>query len=131
VSQRNSYIANPHLRAICDQTYTFLKGTYPPSTTTGIGEVPTGGPTGFELGDNYPNPFNPSTVIDVGLAKGGVMSLKIYDTLGQLVKVVDEGYRSRGEYTYDVSMNNLASGVYFYTLREGPESMTRKMLLLR
>ena len=122
---------NPKLRAIYDQTYKFIKGTYTPSTTTGIGEVPTGGPTGFELGDNYPNPFNPSTVIDVGLAKGGVMSLKIYDTLGQLVKVVDEGYRSRGEYTYDVSMNNLASGVYFYTLREGPESMTRKMLLLR
>ena len=122
---------DPQLRAIYDQTYKFIKGTYTSPTATGIGEAPIGGPGGFELGDNYPNPFNPSTTIDVGLPKRGVMSLKIYDVLGQLVKVVDEGYRNRGEYTYDVNMNDYASGMYFYILRQGADSMTRKMILIR
>ncbi len=121
---------DPQLRSIYDQTYRFIKGTYDGSTT-GIGELRGRGIDKFELGDNYPNPFNPSTVIDVGLENNGTMSLKIYDVLGQLVKVVDSGYKSRGTYTYDVDMNNFASGVYFYTLREGSSLMTRKMVLLR
>ncbi len=88
-------------------------------------------PTSFSLSDNYPNPFNPSTVIKVGLNRGGVMSLRVYNVLGQLVKIVDQGYKPAGQYSYDVNMDNFASGVYFYTLQQGPNVITKKMLLLK
>lgn len=98
---------------------------------TGIKSTPAGVPAKFYLSNNYPNPFNPSTTIKVSLAKSGVMSLRVYNVLGQLVRVVDQGFKSAGEYTYNISMDNLASGVYFYTLRQGTNVMTKKMLLLK
>lgn len=91
----------------------------------------TGVPLAFRLQQNYPNPFNPSTVIRVSLSHVGIMSLKIYDVLGQLVKVVAHGYKSPGTYTFDVNMNNLASGVYFYALQQGTKILTKKMMLLK
>ena len=91
----------------------------------------TTGPLKFELGNNYPNPFNPSTKLNVSLRRAGIMSLKIYNLLGQLVKVVDEGYKPAGTYSYNVNMNNFASGVYLYRLREGNNMMTKKMTLLK
>jgi len=59
------------------------------------------------------------------------MSLTIYNVLGQVVKVVDQGYKPAGQYIYNLNMDNFASGVYFYTLRQGMNSITRKMLLLK
>ena len=88
-------------------------------------------PTEFTLSQNYPNPFNPSTDIKFALNQAGVMSLKIYNVLGQLVRVVAQGYKPAGQYTYNVTMDKYASGVYFYTLRQGSNIMTRKMLLLK
>ncbi len=88
-------------------------------------------PIAFRLQQNYPNPFNPTTVIQVSLNHAGTMSLKIYSVLGQLVKVVTQGYKAPGSYTYDVNMDNFASGVYFYTLQEGSNITTKKMMLLK
>ena len=99
--------------------------------STGVKSVPNSVPATFELSNNYPNPFNPSTNIKVSLKQNGVMSLKIYNVLGELVKVVDEGYKPAGEYVYNVNMDNYASGVYFYSLREGANGMTKKMMLLK
>ncbi len=101
----------------------------------------TGGPTAvkptetvahrFALSDAYPNPFNPSTVITASLPQAGPMSLKVYTMLGQLVQVVDQGYKQPGEYTYRVNLTHAASGVYFYTLQQGANTITRKMVLVR
>jgi len=88
-------------------------------------------PTEFALSNNYPNPFNPSTDIRVSLKQAGVMSLTVYNVLGQIVQVVDQGYKPAGEYMYNVDMDRFASGVYFYTLRQGTSSITKKMLLLK
>lgn len=88
-------------------------------------------PQKFELSQNYPNPFNPTTEIQVSLKQSGVMSLKIYNVLGQLVDVVSQGFKPAGEYTFDVNMDRFASGVYFYTLRQGANALTKKMLLLK
>ena len=101
------------------------------SVPTAIRQQPSSVPSKFDLSNNYPNPFNPSTTINVSLVKNGVMSLKIYNVLGQLVEVVDQGYKSAGEYSYSVRMDNFASGVYFYTLQQGPNMMTKKMVLLK
>ena len=88
-------------------------------------------PRTFSLSQNYPNPFNPSTQIVINLNHAGVMSLTVYNVLGQLVDVVAQGYKPAGKHLYNVDMDRLASGVYFYTLCEGSNSITRKMLLLK
>ena len=85
----------------------------------------------FNLSNNYPNPFNPTTTINVTLAQSGVMSLRVYNVLGQLVKVVDQGFKAPGVYRYNVNMDSFASGVYFYRLQQGNNFMTKKMLLLK
>ncbi|HUI29516.1 MAG TPA: T9SS type A sorting domain-containing protein [Candidatus Acidoferrales bacterium] len=97
----------------------------------GVHKTPDVLPVKFDLSNNYPNPFNPSTNIRVSLVKNGLMSLKIYNVLGQLVKVVDEGYKQAGTYDYNVSMDQFASGLYFYTLQQGGNSLTKKMILLK
>ncbi len=105
------------------------------SFTTGTGLLSVisnaGVPRKFSLGQNYPNPFNPSTDITFSLDRPGDMSLDIYNILGQLVNRVASGYKSAGSYSYDVNMDAFASGVYFYTLRQGANVITRKMLLLK
>ena len=98
---------------------------------TGVKSTTTGAPEEFNLGNNYPNPFNPSTTIDVSLARSGFMSLKIYNVLGQLVEVVDEGSKRPGKYEYNIDLDRFSSGVYFYTLQQGFNVMTKKMLLLK
>ena len=101
------------------------------SGLTAVAQRPVEIATKFDLSNNYPNPFNPTTVVKVTLVKSGEMSLKVYNVLGQLVKVVDAGYKSPGLYTYDINMDSFASGVYFYTLQQGNNIMTKKMLLLK
>ncbi len=97
----------------------------------GVRTVPNVVPSTFALSQNYPNPFNPSTDIQVDLKQAGIMSLKIYNVLGEVVKVVDQGEKPAGEYIYNINMDQFASGVYFYTLREGASSFTKKMMLLK
>jgi hypothetical protein len=97
----------------------------------GVHKIPNEIAKKFDLSNNYPNPFNPSTNIKVSLVQSGVMSLKVYNILGQLVKVVDESYKQAGVYSYNVNMDNYASGVYFYTLQQGSNFMTKKMILLK
>jgi hypothetical protein len=97
----------------------------------GVSETNNTVPTEFAVSQNYPNPFNPSTSIKVSLQRAGAMSLTIYDLLGQVVQVVDQGSKEAGEYTYIVNMDKFVSGVYFYTLRQGSNSITKKMMLLK
>lgn len=96
-----------------------------------VHQTPNVVPTTFSLSQNYPNPFNPSTDMKVSLTHAGAISLTIYNVLGEVVKVVDQGYKPAGEYTYNINMDNFASGVYFYSLRQGANSITKKMLLLK
>lgn len=99
---------------------------------TGIANNHVAAPNKFTLYDAYPNPFNPSTNVKFSIAQAGVVSLKIFNSIGQLVKtVVDNAYKAKGDYNVIVNMNNLASGVYFYRLEEGNNIMTKKMVLLK
>jgi hypothetical protein len=102
-----------------------------PDQPTGIREASNLLPGKFELSQNYPNPFNPSTTIKVDLRKAGVVSIKVYNVLGELVNIVDHGYKSAGSYTYTIDMNNFSTGVYFYSLQEGTNTITKKMVLLK
>ena len=92
-----------------------------------MGEVP----KEYTLRQNYPNPFNPSTVIEISLPHNGTTTLNVYNVLGQLVKTIENGEMAAGNYDFTISMDKFASGVYFYTLRQGSNSMTKKMILLK
>ena len=86
----------------------------------------------FELFDAYPNPFNPTTTVKFTLPKAGSVSLKVYNTLGQLVKIVADGVHTpAGEHSYGIDMGNLSSGVYIYTLSQGNLRLSKKMMLLK
>lgn len=98
---------------------------------TGVRLVSPVVPAKFDLSNNYPNPFNPSTRIKVSLTRGGLVSLTVFNVIGQVVRVLENGYKPAGEYLYNVNMDGFASGVYFYTLKQGTNSITKKMLLLK
>ena len=89
-------------------------------------------PEKFGLENAYPNPFNPSTTIKFNLAKDGNVSLKIYNIMGQSVKtIINNIYKNKGSYEFHVNMNGFANGIYFYTLQQGNQIMTKKMILLK
>ena len=93
-------------------------------------------PTHFELGDNYPNPFNPSTSIDFTVPKEMFISIIIYDVNGRHIKTMINGILGGGHNSviWDGSDRNgkrVSSGVYFYELRSENNTIAKKMILLK
>lgn len=90
-------------------------------------------PTAFTLSQNYPNPFNPSTVISYQLPLAGLVTLKIYDVLGNEVSTLVNEFQQAGKYEarFSISNTQLSSGVYFYKLQSGNFTQTKKMLLVK
>lgn len=86
---------------------------------------------GFSLSQNYPNPFNPSTIISFQIANSTFVSLKVYDALGSEAAVLINGEKSPGTYSVNFNASILSSGVYYYRLRAGSYTQTRKMVLMR
>ncbi len=85
-----------------------------------------------ELADNFPNPFNPSTVIRYNLSLAGYVNLSVYNTLGQTVRTLVLGEQQPGNHTVVFDAQNLPGGLYFYRLvTERGQIRTKKMLLLR
>lgn len=86
----------------------------------------------YKLMQNYPNPFNPSTTIKFAVPEVSKVSLKIYNTLGQLVAtLVNNEIVNAGIHSVQWSASNLASGIYFYELRTDNIVKAKKMLLLK
>ena len=90
----------------------------------------------FELNDNYPNPFNPSTSISFSLANYGEVSLIIFDALGREVDKLVSGIYTPGSYNVmwngtDSNGNEMSSGMYFYRLNAGEFTQTKKMLFMK
>ncbi|HEY9167631.1 MAG TPA: T9SS type A sorting domain-containing protein [Candidatus Kryptonia bacterium] len=88
-------------------------------------------PASYSLLQNYPNPFNPTTTIRYSLPQSGMVSLKIYNILGQEVTTLVNQHQSAGNYTATFDASRFASGVYFYRLNAGSFNQVRKMLLLK
>ncbi len=85
----------------------------------------------YDLDNNYPNPFNPSTVIKYEIPDAGFVTLKVFDVLGKEVKTLIEGYKTEGRYEIEFDATNLPSGIYFYQLRAGNFNQTKKMVLMK
>jgi endoglucanase len=88
-------------------------------------------PVQYSLQQNYPNPFNPSTVIRYTLPHGTDVELTVYNTRGQRMAVLVQGYRDVGEHEVRFEGGSLAAGVYFYRLKTKDFEDMKKLVLLR
>lgn len=88
-------------------------------------------PKNYYLNQNYPNPFNPNTIISYSLPKAGLVTLKVYDILGREVTTLVNSREAAGNYKINFNAEKLSSGVYFYRLRSGSFSDTKKLILLK
>ncbi|MCX8011067.1 MAG: Ig-like domain-containing protein, partial [Ignavibacteria bacterium] len=98
-------------------------------TTTGLAEI--NPPLNFSLSQNFPNPFNSTTNFIFTLPAKSFVTLKVIDILGREVKTLIEEVKDAGVHHLNFDFNNLASGMYFYTLNDGKNSITRKMILVK
>ena len=91
----------------------------------------------FELSQNFPNPFNPSTEIQFTVGKDALVSLNIYDIQGRLVSsLIDNYFYSAGSYKMNWNGKNqygtqVPSGMYLYKLESSNQIVTRKMVLMK
>ncbi|MFA7331130.1 MAG: T9SS type A sorting domain-containing protein [Candidatus Delongbacteria bacterium] len=90
----------------------------------------TEGPAGFGLGEAVPNPFNPTTTLSYSVPETEVVTLKVYNTQGQLVRTLVNGLVERGEHKVVFDAAELASGVYVSTLTSATRSAAARKLLL-
>lgn len=86
---------------------------------------------GYTLSQNYPNPFNPATVIKFHVAKEGLVSLKVYNTLGQEVAELVNEFMTAGDQKVSFNASHLASGTYIYRLNVNGVSLSNKMILVK
>jgi hypothetical protein len=84
--------------------------------------------TEYKLYQNFPNPFNPGTVISYSLLNNSNVTVKLYDMLGKEIATLVNSYQKRGLYDVNLNMNNLnlASGLYFYTLNVNEQNSGKK-----
>lgn len=105
--------------------------------STGISGLQSPGvPAAFSLNQNFPNPFNPSTVIRFTLSRAAEVSVKIYSITGKLVRTLSAGSRDAGthEISWDAKDDHgypLPSGIYTYTMGTGLQQESKKMVLIR
>ena len=85
----------------------------------------------FKLSQNYPNPFNPSTKINFSIPEAGNVTLKVYNSLGQEVATLVDGFKMAQSYQVDFDGSSLTSGVYYYTLQTENSIQTKKMILIK
>jgi len=88
-------------------------------------------PAEISLEQNYPNPFNPSTNIKYQIPESGLVTLKVYDVLGNEIETLVKEEKSFGSYEVEFDASKLPSGIYFYRLRAGNFVETKKMVLLK
>ncbi len=88
-------------------------------------------PIVYNLTQNFPNPFNPSTTIRYQIPQDGIVTLKIYDILGREVATLVNEEKVAGKYEVNFNASSLASGVYIYKIQAGSFINSKKMILLK
>jgi hypothetical protein len=89
------------------------------------------GSLSYKLSQNHPNPFNPTTVINFSIPESGLVTVKVYNALGQEVAELLNEVKTAGSYAVNFNGSNLSSGMYIYKISAGSFSATRKMMLLK
>src|SRR5581483_9119399 len=94
-----------------------------------------GQPSGFTLGQNYPNPFDPSydpmTLIGFSINNSAHVVLRVYTLTGTLVKTLVDDKLTAGDYNIRFNADGMAAGTYLYTLETNGQAMTKQMTLIK
>jgi len=88
-------------------------------------------PSEFALSAAYPNPFNPSTSMDINLNESGYVSVMVYNVLGQVVSTLVDGHMNAGYHTVEWNAGNMPSGMYLVKVHAGENVQTQKLMLLK
>jgi predicted nucleotidyltransferase len=88
-------------------------------------------PTEYELTQNFPNPFNPTTTVRYSIIKPGLVRIIIYDIMGKEVKTLVNEFKQVGTYEVQFNASEIASGIYLYRIESGSFIQTKKMILLK
>lgn len=88
-------------------------------------------PLTFELKNNYPNPFNASTIIQFSIPEDSKVELSIYDINGKEVTTLVNDWRAKGNHFVHYIADELPSGIYFYRLKAGHFTSVKRMLLIK
>jgi hypothetical protein len=99
------------------------------STPTAVTLAATAVPVSMTLEQNFPNPFNPATMIRFSVPEMRRVTLKVYDVLGRAVSTVVDETKAPGSYAVEWNASSLPSGMYFYRLEEGRSTLTRKLVV--
>lgn len=111
-------------KVIGEYTNNFASMTYSARTQTNP-------VTNYKLYQNYPNPFNPITKIRYEFPNDGIVTIEVFDILGQRVKILLNEYKIADRYEVEFDASILSSGLYIYTLKVDNFIQTKKMILLR
>ncbi|NNL20406.1 MAG: T9SS type A sorting domain-containing protein, partial [Ignavibacteriaceae bacterium] len=116
-------------------------GAYESEYSAGVDDDLLGYPSKYALSQNYPNPFNPSTTIRFSIPASSLVTLKVYDVLGNEVATLVSEKKPVGSYEVKFSATggsasggdvyNLPSGIYFYRLQANDFAQVKKMILLK
>ncbi|MBI9060180.1 MAG: T9SS type A sorting domain-containing protein [Labilibaculum sp.] len=99
--------------------------------TTGVEEIHSELPTKYSLEQNYPNPFNPTTKISFSIPNNEVVTMTIYNSLGEKMSTLLNESLAAGSYEVNFNASGYSSGLYLYKISAGSYSSTKKMLLLK
>lgn len=127
--EKNDYVFTPETNIYHFRLYVSNDQNFKPSII----------PLQYSLAQNFPNPFNPTTTIKIGVPETGSkdrISVRVYDVLGKEIRVLFDGHLPAGFHKFEWDGTNatgeaVASGIYFYQLRAGQVSIMKKMVLLR
>ncbi len=129
VSDGHVYIVWNAYRGMPDSSALYF--SYSPYEPTSVGnQRDTNLPDNIEL-SAYPNPFNSSTVIEYDLAVPSEVSIGIFDILGRRVETIEQGRQPAGNHSVIWDATGQSSGIYFYRLKAGDKTETRKMILMK
>jgi hypothetical protein len=96
-----------------------------------VKEIGNGVPESYTLDQNYPNPFNPTTNIRFSIPETGLVTLKVYNALGQEIATLLNEEKNAGSYEYNFNASDLTSGIYFYKIMSNNYTATKKMILIK
>ncbi|MGE5437220.1 MAG: T9SS type A sorting domain-containing protein [Syntrophothermus sp.] len=112
-----------------DGNFTYYKNLF--ATPNDVKNISTTIPKGFSLEQNYPNPFNPSTSIVYHVQTASMVTLKIFDILGNEVAQLVNEFQNPGSYSVNFNASELSSGIYLYQINAGSFTSTKKMMLMK
>jgi len=115
------------LKNLSDTALRFYEANFP----VGVNNISRTIPDKFELFQNYPNPFNPNTIIRYQIAKGSMVTLKIFDIAGREITTLVNEKLEAGTYDVTFDGDNLASGIYYYKITAGDFTGIKKMVLIK